>query len=238
MDNVGGNLESIIKELMNEGKEPRVVYDNFDFRITPGQLTKDHQNTDNHWISQYVTFDRIDTSGMNNSQPIGELSEFEIFGYLLNEAEEAKLRSDYIILVTRVLVKFISWLEPLKECLGHIKHRHSTEMACKSVVVGLPVVPYNQNKHADVIKYLEWLQDFFKGIAYDSNQDDSGNQNLNEDEHLIQIPIGGDLLGRERITGAKMLRKGCNQASERFDNMSEVAEFWHAKQAFLSVSLK
>ena len=51
MDDVGGNLESIIKELMNEGQEPRVVYDNFDFRITPGQLTKDHQNTDNHWIS-------------------------------------------------------------------------------------------------------------------------------------------------------------------------------------------
>ena len=109
--------------------------------------------------------------------------------------------------------------------------------ARKSVVVGLPVVPYNQNKRADVIKYLEWLQDFFKGIAKDSHEDDNENQNLNEDEHLIQIPNGGDLLGRERITGAKMLRKGCNQASERFDNMSEVAEFWHAKQAFLSVSL-
>ena len=24
-------------------------------------------------------------------------------------------------------------------------------------MVGLPVVPYNQNKHADVIKYLEWF---------------------------------------------------------------------------------
>ena len=83
MDDVGGNLEIIIKELMNEGQEPRVVYDNFDFRITPGQLTKDHQNTDNHWISQYVTFDRIDTSGMNNSHSIGDLTEFEIFGYLL-----------------------------------------------------------------------------------------------------------------------------------------------------------
>ena len=105
--------------------------------------------------------------------------------------------------------------------------------------MGFPVVPYNQNKHADVIKYLEWLQDFFKGIANDSHQDDTHieDQSFNEDDHLIQIPIGGDLLGRERITSAKMLRKGCNQASERFDNMSEVAEFWHAKQAFLSVSL-
>ena len=101
-----------------------MVYDNFDFLITPGQLTKAHQNMDNHWISQYVTFDRIDTSGMNNSHSIADLSEF---GYLLNEAEEAKLRSDYIILVTRVLVKFISWLELLRECLGDIKHRHSRE---------------------------------------------------------------------------------------------------------------
>ena len=175
---------------------------------------------------------------MNNSYSVANLSEFEELGYLLNEAEEAKLRSDYIILVTRVLVKFISWLEPLKECLGHIRHRHSREIARKSIVVGLPVVPYNQNKHADVIKYLEWLQDFFKGIVKDSHQeDDSEDQNLSEDEHLIQIPLGGDLLGRERITGAKMLRKGCNQASEKLDSMSEEADFWHAKQAFLSVSL-
>lgn len=78
---------------------------------------------------------------MNNSHSIADLSEFEIFGYLLNEAEEANLRSDYIIPVTRVLVKFIFWLEPLRECLSHIKHRHSGEMACKSIVVALPVVP-------------------------------------------------------------------------------------------------
>ena len=57
MADVGGNLEQIIKEKMDEGCQPRVVYDNFDFRIKPGQLTRDHQNTDNHWISQYVTFD-------------------------------------------------------------------------------------------------------------------------------------------------------------------------------------
>lgn len=57
MDDVGGNLESIIKELMNEGQEPRVVYKNFDFCITSGQPTKAHQNTDNPWISQYVIFD-------------------------------------------------------------------------------------------------------------------------------------------------------------------------------------
>lgn len=237
MDDVGGNLEEIIKEKMDNGYQPRVVYDNFDFRIKPGQLTKDRQNTDNHWISQYVTFDRVDTSGLDNSHPIGGLREFEISNYFINKEEKAKLRSDYIILVCRVLVKFIPWLDPLKDVLGHIKQRYSEEMSRKSIIVGLPVVPYNQNKHADVIKYLEWLQNFFQRIVKSGGRDndDSDSEEFDE-EHLIQIPIAGDLLGRERITGAKKLRKGCDKASERFENMTETAEYWHAKQAFLSVS--
>ena len=28
----------------------------------------------------------------------------------------------------------------------------------KSVIIGLPVVPYNQSKHADVCQYLEYFQ--------------------------------------------------------------------------------
>ena len=28
----------------------------------------------------------------------------------------------------------------------------------KSVIIGLPVVPYNQSKHADVCQYLEYVQ--------------------------------------------------------------------------------
>ena len=32
-------------------------------------------------------------------------------------------------------------------------------MAEKSDIIGLPVVPYNQNKISDVCQYLQWLQD-------------------------------------------------------------------------------
>ena len=103
-------------------------------------------------------------------------------------------------------------------------------------MIGLPVVPFNQNKHADVIKYLEWLQNFLQEIAAANNPNQDGtDEQDNTEEHLIQLPIGGDLLGRERVTGAKKLRKGCDKSSERCDNMCEVAEYWHAKQAFLGV---
>ena len=54
-------------------------------------------------------------------------------------------------------------------------------------------------------------------------------------DNLMQLPLGGDLLGRERITGAKRLRTGCDEADERFDNITEVSEYWHAKQSLLNV---
>ena len=99
----------------------------------------------------------MDTTGLNNSHPIGDLKEFQIFSYLINEEEKAKLRSDYIILASRVLARFFPWIEPLKDVVGNIEHRYSKEMGQKSMVVDLPVVPYNQSKHAGVIQYLEWI---------------------------------------------------------------------------------
>lgn len=51
----------------------------------------------------------------------------------------------------------------------------------------------------------------------------------------IKVPLGGDLLGRERVIGAKRLRMGCDQPSDRFENIVETPALWHAKQAFLKV---
>ena len=162
------------------------------FELNPENLLKTTKNTDNHWISQYVTFDRVDTSGLSNSHPIGDLREFEISNYFINEEEKTKLRSDYIILVCRVLASFIPWLNPIKDVLGHIEHRYSKEMGQQSIIVGLPVVPYNQNKHADVIKYLDWLQKFFQQVIKCSGNDDLEDQENDQsdgeeldEKHLI-----------------------------------------------------
>jgi len=53
----------------------------------------------------------------------------------------------------------------------------------------------------------------------------------------VRVPLAGDLLGRERVSGAKKTRLGCDNAVERFDNIVECPALWHAKQSFLSVSL-
>ena len=40
----------------------------------------------------------------------------------------------------------------------YIPHPYSKQMAKKSVVIGLPIQPYNQSKHADIIQYLDYIE--------------------------------------------------------------------------------
>ena len=117
-------------------------------------------------------------------------------------------------------------------------------MSKKSVVVGLPIVPFNQNKQSDVCKYLEYIQDFctdiFKVEEVDipeCTQDDLLLKLKYKEAVLkgITVPLCGDLLGRERVTGAKRARLGCDHRVERFENIVENVAQWHTKQSFLGV---
>jgi hypothetical protein len=51
----------------------------------------------------------------------------------------------------------------------------------------------------------------------------------------ISVPLGGDLLGRERVSGAKRARLGCDHRIERFEYIVENVAQWHTKQPFLGV---
>ncbi|KAK3755179.1 hypothetical protein QZH41_010699 [Actinostola sp. cb2023] len=226
LDNIGDHLVDTIKEEMKEGSKPRLTFDNFDFRVNAGEMLKGISNVDRHWICQYLTFDRVDTATLDNTQPLGDLKDLDIKAYLLSDEEQEHMRDEYIVLVSRILTKVIPWLTSLEKTVPcHIDHEFSEQMSKKSVVIALPVKPYDQKKHSEVIQYLDTVQTFAKEIS-------------DEGESLMQLPLGGDLLGRERVTGAKKLRRGCDEPEERFDNIVEVAEYWHAKQSLLSLCWK
>ena len=68
---------------------------------------------------------------------------------------------------------------------------------------------------------------------------DRGAINQSQDSILkkVRVPLAGDLLGRQRVTGTKKTRLGCDSIVERFENIVECPALWHAKQSFLSVSV-
>ena len=53
--------------------------------------------------------------------------------------------------------------------------RYSKEMENKSIIIGLPIVPFNQSKHSDVCKYLEYIQELVKEIY---GKDDKGSYQI------------------------------------------------------------
>ena len=115
MDDLGSNLSSIIiKAKFDSGQELRVVFDNFDFRILTNIILRNHLNSDMHWIAQYVTFDRVPSSHLDDSKPIivPDIKDFDNVNYLMSKTELDLQRDNYIILVARVLIEFFPALEP------------------------------------------------------------------------------------------------------------------------------
>lgn len=200
-----------------------------------------------HWITQYITFDRVSSTGLCSSKPIvSDINEFENKNYLLSKEELEKLRREYIILVARVLVTYFPCLQPIKNVVEkHISHKYSKEMATPSTIINMAVVPYNQNKTGDVCQYLDTLtQTMVKVYEHDgipqlpikSSSEDKARR-ASKVLQFHEFPLVGDLLGRERLTGAKKTRAGCDLRTDRFDHIVEVPAVWHAKQSFLSVSV-
>ncbi|XP_044172542.1 uncharacterized protein LOC122956891 [Acropora millepora] len=113
MHDLGSNLSSIIKAKVDSGQELRVVFDNFDFRILTNIILCNHRNSDMHWIAQYVTFDSVPSSQLDDLKPIvPDNKDFDNVNYLMSKTELDQQRDNYIILVARVLIEFFPALEP------------------------------------------------------------------------------------------------------------------------------
>lgn len=104
------------------------------------------------------------------------------------------------------------------------------------VIVNSTILFYIHKNPAD-IRYYYILFNYliFIKIKYFAFFQEEGTTNTRPD---MKVPLAGDLLGRERVTGAKRVRMGCDLPEERYDNIVETPALWHAKQAFLKVSFK
>ena len=92
----------------------RVVFDNFDFKILANIILRNHRNYCMHWIAQYVTFDRVPSSHLDDSQPIvPDIKDYDNVNYLMSKIELDQQRNNCIIVVARVLIEFFPALEPL-----------------------------------------------------------------------------------------------------------------------------
>ena len=234
MDTIGKELVPKIQGSV-QGQELHVNFDNLDFKILANHVLTNHHNKDVHCINQSVTLDRVPSTHLDDSKPMADLKELPITSFLRSQEERRQFRGALITLTSRILTKHVTYLGQMKDVVcKHIPHPYSKQMAKKSVIIGLPVQPFNRSKHSDIIQYLDYIGGLLAEIyTPEDHQLNQKNESTEEKQarmdrilNSVKVPLGGDQLGRV-IQG---------QRNYAWDVTVLQPELWHTKQSFLGVS--
>ena len=92
MDDLGAELIGSVRKHVIAGLEPRIIFDNVDFKVLVNIILQNHRNSDMHWIAHFLTFDRVPSEHLDDSKPQVEcIKDFKNTEYLLNKDDLQKL---------------------------------------------------------------------------------------------------------------------------------------------------
>lgn len=123
-----------IQTIINFNYLFRIVADNFDLSIKSRIQTKTNTNQSVHWTHQYAIKDRVCCDPLINDEgpqmPIDDLRTHQL---LPTKAVQDLFKSDSIVLVSRIITRFLAPFSQFKGVVvKHIPHIFSEEMAKKS----------------------------------------------------------------------------------------------------------
>jgi hypothetical protein len=112
------------------------VADNLDFSVKTRVQTSKNKNLSIHWKHQYGIKDRVNCTLTSENSGQKKIEELELSQLLPTAEVNAQIGYDFVILVSRVLTKFLKPFEIFKDVvIHHIPHQYTDEMTAKSDVV-------------------------------------------------------------------------------------------------------
>ena len=109
-----------------------LVDDNIDKNVSPHDMRVDHQTKSFHYFHSYAVHDRIDLSEYSNGIPDIDVESLPLTTFLPSLNDCKKLRENYIILVSRVLVKHLAFLATHR---AYSLERVDKEVRCNKLYV-------------------------------------------------------------------------------------------------------
>ncbi len=181
-------------------------------------IRSDHHGQLKHMYSLLAVKSRVQGPSPPSQFNPCDISRDQVSKYLPNESDVKAIKSNLVVLTSRVLCEYMKVFKPQKGSVAkHIPHPHSAEMATKFDVVVCDVLHKNENKRVDMIDIMMATQDY-----------------LGKDfKHTAAS--GGDLLTVERQQGARRHLADADTPEEGLDRLEPVAEDWHALMNFLMV---
>ena len=147
----------------------------------------------------------------------------------MTDEEQKKMKNEYVVLVARILVEFLSCLNSLKSVIPkHIQHEYSEEMSQKStIIISMPVVPFNQNKTFIFVK-LSIQKKVANKIIHGQFVNPKGGEGNNyandlKQEHLVKgnKTVLKGLCGNKTLAAVTRSTKCAHSLKINLDNFDE-----------------
>lgn len=111
----------------------KYVIDNFDMYQKVRTMTETNQNMDIHWVNHNRVTNRVSGNHLPDNMLTRDILQLENARIIPSTIEHILQRSNYIILIERILVSSIPCLKFCEDVVNkHISHKHSKESGLKS----------------------------------------------------------------------------------------------------------
>lgn len=210
-----------IQTWISENATFKFVGDNVDKKVGVRDARSDHKSKMLHMFSILAIRSRLPEEGLSHTGSVADLSRMAFTEFLPSVADLEKVRKSLVILVSRLLTKYIESLQPLStSVVAHIPHQYSKEMSKKSNLAVLDVLLKNEACSADMIDIMRTMQGYL------------GKDYLPE----RRVASGGDQLTCERQAASQRHMMDSNSPAERLRLLEPQAEDWHTLVCLLRVS--
>ena len=86
----------------------------------------------------YAVQDRVQGLHLPDNQPVASVATLPLATFLPNVDDCVALRSEFIVLVARVLIQYLPWFSCLKPVIpDHMPHEYTDLMSTKSEIVSV-----------------------------------------------------------------------------------------------------
>ncbi len=114
----------------------RIVGDNCDLHQKASHQTLSRRNQDHHWFNMYAVNDRVQGLHLPDNLPRASVATLPLATFLPNVEDCVALRYEFIIVLARVLIRYLPWFRCLKPVIqDHMPHEYTEFMAIKSEIV-------------------------------------------------------------------------------------------------------
>lgn len=220
---IGEHFIDLLVRAAEDKKYIRFIGDNLNFTTNVSHETSTNHK---HMVHMFASAALISEPIFENKsqEPQIPIDELKPEHMLLSTDEYSTIKNDIVKIIVDIASVYLPQLQFMKKSVPSlISGPDSTMYNHETVVVPLPVLPFNETSYQDDVKILDYYEDLVKKLIEKADLPDS-----------TSIHVGGDQLTRERFSYAMLLRLGNYDPSARFAHLGPTTfEFFHLGMNFL-----